>query len=78
MSTRRAFLKAGGLVLAGLAVPRRGRAAGVVEIRMKSDRDGAQVWFDPIGVFIEPGQTVRWVLHENVHTLAGSKSCRRA
>jgi plastocyanin len=29
---------------------------------------GSKVWFDPIGVLIEPGQTVRWVLEANVHT----------
>src|SRR3546814_8455650 len=35
---------------------------------MGSDPTGAKVWFDPIGLRIEPGQTVRWVLHANVHT----------
>lgn len=66
--TRRELLRAGGLALAGLALPRRLRAASVVEIAMKSDRLGAEVWFDPIGVLIQPGQTVRWVVAENVHT----------
>lgn len=40
----------------------------VVEIHMKSDELGSEVWFDPIGVYIEPGQTVRWIVDENVHT----------
>jgi plastocyanin len=40
----------------------------VVEIAMRSDRLGAEVWFDPIGVLVQPGQTVRWVVAENVHT----------
>jgi len=68
MLTRREFVTAGGLALAGLAVPLRLSAAGLVEILMRSDPEGADVWFDPIGVHIMPGQTVRWVLQENVHT----------
>jgi plastocyanin len=68
---RRAVLRAGGLMLAGLAAPaglRPVRASGVVEIRLRSDTLGTKVWFDPIGVLIEPGQTVRWVNESNVHT----------
>ena len=64
-------LRAGGLLLAGLAAPalvRPTRAGGVVEIRLRSDALGTKVWFDPIGVLIEPGQTVRWVNEANVHT----------
>jgi plastocyanin len=68
MLTRRSFLKAGGLALAGLGLPPVTRAAGVVEIRMKSDALGTEVWFDPIGVLVEPGQTVRWIVEANVHT----------
>jgi plastocyanin len=37
---------------------------------MKSDPDGSEVWFDPVGVYVEPGQTVRWVVDANVHTTA--------
>ncbi|MGH7792606.1 MAG: hypothetical protein ACREOB_09875, partial [Thermodesulfobacteriota bacterium] len=70
MSTRREFLKVGGVVLAGLAVPGAARiavsytlsTAQIVEISMKSDLQGSEVWFDPIGVHIEPGQTVRWIV----------------
>ncbi|MEQ9618383.1 MAG: plastocyanin/azurin family copper-binding protein [Deltaproteobacteria bacterium] len=40
----------------------------VIEIHMKSDKLGSKVWFDPIGVYIKPGQTVRWIVDENVHT----------
>jgi plastocyanin len=68
---RREVLQAAGLVLAGLAAPalrRPAQAGGVVEIRLRSDTLGAHVWFDPIGVLIEPGQTVRWVNEANVHT----------
>ena len=35
---------------------------------MKSDTEGSDVWFDPIGVWVEPGQTVRWIVDANVHT----------
>ena len=78
MPTRRAFITAGGLALAGLAASRALAAtpAGApsarspVEIGMMSDTLGTVVWFDPIGVLIEPGQTVRWKVHSNVHTTA--------
>lgn len=68
MLTRRIFLTVGGLALAGLAVPRPAGARAPVEIGMMSDPLGTTVWFDPIGVRIEPGQTVRWTVHSNVHT----------
>jgi plastocyanin len=72
-SSRREFVKAGGLALAGFAavplVGRRFRYPGVPEvIEMRSDALGARVWFDPIGVYVEPGTTVRWIVRENVHT----------
>jgi plastocyanin len=68
--TRRAALRAGGLLLAGFAAPRgvRPARAGVVEIRLRSDVLGTHVWFDPVGVLVEPGQSVRWVNEANVHT----------
>ncbi len=68
MLTRRKLLTAGGWALAGLAVPRRARAARVVEIRMQSDPQGAEVWFDPVGVLVDPGDTIRWTVAANVHT----------
>ena len=68
MLTRREVLQAGGLWLAGLAVPRPADAAAPVEIRMMSDSLGTRVWFDPIGIRIQPGETVRWIVHSNVHT----------
>lgn len=86
MVTRRTFLQAGGLALAGLAAPapvasaleawlrgpvsrrRRGAATGPVEIRMRSDARGTRVWFDPVGILVEPGATLRWVLAESVHS----------
>jgi plastocyanin len=75
--TRRAFITAGGLALAGLAAPRALGAAparsgpaegGPLEIVMMSDPLGTAVWFDPLGVYVEPGRTVRWIVHSNVHT----------
>jgi plastocyanin len=81
-TSRREFLRAGGWTLAGLAaagaVPRpagsrlaslSAESAGlVVEVRMRSDARGSRVWFDPLGVRIAPGTTVRWVLESNVHS----------
>ncbi|MGH7558071.1 MAG: plastocyanin/azurin family copper-binding protein [Gemmatimonadota bacterium] len=83
MITRRSFLEAGGLALAGLAAPgpargslgallglegRTGPPTAPVEIRMRSDALGSKVWFDPVGVLIEPGSTVKWVIEESVHS----------
>ncbi|HJR54362.1 MAG TPA: plastocyanin/azurin family copper-binding protein [Gemmatimonadota bacterium] len=82
MATRREFLRAGGWTLAGLTaagvVPRltgtglgsllAASAGRVAEIRMRSDARGSRVWFDPLGLRIAPGTTVRWVLEANVHS----------
>ena len=35
---------------------------------MRSEPDGAQVGFDPIGLKVGPGTVVRWVVEANVHT----------
>lgn len=68
--TRRAVIGAGGLALAGLGLvrARTALAADVAVIRMQSDVDGAWVGFDPIGLWVAPGATVRWELEANVHT----------
>lgn len=70
MTSRRKFLIRGGLAIAGLAVPLGVGAAGPVEITMLSSPRGEEAWFDPIGVRIEPGQTVRWIMASpgNPHT----------
>jgi plastocyanin len=65
--TRRTFLKTGGLTLAGLAAPRVARAAPA-QIYMRASARGEEFWFDPVGLWVEPGQTVRWVLQRDVHT----------
>lgn len=61
MVSRRHILRIGGGLLAGLALPRPPLAAEAVEIRMQGNADGSQVWFNPIGLRIKPGQTIRWV-----------------
>ncbi len=58
---RRDILRIGGGFLAGLASPRHLLAAEAVEIRMQGKADGSHVWFDPIGLRIQPGQTIRWI-----------------
>ena len=68
MYTRRSFLTAGGLMLAGLGAPKTARAAAPVEIQMRASARGEEVWFDPIGLWVPTGQTVRWILHHDVHT----------
>jgi plastocyanin len=41
-----------------------------VEISMQGRDNGAHVWFDPIGIRIEPGQSIRWTNRDpgNAHT----------
>ena len=68
--SRREFLKAGGLALVGFgfAPGRQAPATAVEVIEMRSDALGSRVWFDPIGLQVEPGTIVRWIVRENVHT----------
>ncbi|MBM6581743.1 hypothetical protein ILT44_16215 [Microvirga sp. BT689] len=69
-ASRRQILRAGGGLLAGLAWPRPLLADAPVEIGMQGNADGSQVWFDPIGLRVRPGQTVRWINKDpgNSHT----------
>ena len=62
------MIQAGGFAAAGLAFPAIGRVRAIVDIAMRSDTRGTAVWFDPIGVLVEPGARVRWTLDANVHT----------
>jgi plastocyanin len=61
MPSRRHVLRIGGGLLAGFAILRLPLAAEPVEIRMRGNADGSDVWFDPVGLHIEPGQAVRWI-----------------
>jgi plastocyanin len=71
MISRRDILRIGGGLLAGLASPWHLLAAEAVEIRMQGNRDGSHVWFDPIGLHIRPGRTIRWINLDagNSHTV---------
>src|SRR5262245_47141502 len=57
--SRRGVLLAAGGTAAALLVARIGRAADV-EVRMAGRPDGSNVWFDPIGIHVMPGTTIRW------------------
>jgi plastocyanin len=39
--------------------------SGVVEIEMRTE--GTEVFFDPVGVWVEPGTTIRFILVDGVH-----------
>lgn len=69
--TRRRVLEAGGGILAALLARPAAAAGDPVEIAMQGKPDGSHVWFDPIGLHLKPGQTVRWVNHDrgNSHTV---------
>jgi plastocyanin len=72
MLSRRSLLRAAGAgALAGLLPPGglgAAAAAEIVEIRMRGNEDGSKVWFDPIGLLIEPGRTVRWISSDPVNS----------
>lgn len=72
IASRRELIGLGGGACAALALGLGGAAAAenVVEIAMQGRGDGSKVWFDPIGVLIMPGQTVRWTNRNpgNSHT----------
>jgi plastocyanin len=66
---RRSVMEAGGAAIVAAIARHAARAAtGAVEIHMRSDAEGSHVGFDPVGLLIQPGQTVRWVCDANVHT----------
>jgi plastocyanin len=70
---RRKMLMASGGLIAGLVLSGRSRGENStreIEIHMRSDATGAHVGFDPIGLLIEPGLTIRWICDVNVHTTA--------
>lgn len=75
--SRRRFLAAGGLATGHLLLrysssirggSDRGRSGSPVEIRMRLAHQGAVVWFEPVGLRVGPGATVRWVVERGAHT----------
>jgi plastocyanin len=69
--SRREFIKTGGLAFSGFVLlPNRRLFSAVAPeiIEMRSDALGSRVWFDPVGLYVRPGTTVRWIVRENVHT----------
>jgi plastocyanin len=71
-ATRRQALQAGGGILAALLLrPLPVSAAEVVEVAMQGTPDGSDVWFDPIGILVQPGQAIRWTNRDpgNSHTV---------
>lgn len=71
MVSRRHVLQIGGGLLAGLVLPRLLLASEPVEIRMQGNSDGSHVWFDPVGLRVQPGRTIRWINLDpgNSHTV---------
>ena len=70
--TRRRVLGFGGGSLAALLAGTASAAAdGAVEIGLLGDADGSHVWYDPVGLHVRPGQTVRWTNRDrgNSHTV---------
>lgn len=41
----------------------------VVEVRLVMSKDGTQAYFDPVGIHIEPGDTVRWIQVRDYHSV---------
>lgn len=69
--SRRSILRIGGGLVAGLYFGIvRARGAEPVDIAMSGNADGSKVWFDPVGLLVRPGQTVRWTNEDagNSHT----------
>jgi plastocyanin len=67
--SRRSVLQIGGGFLAALPFSR-ASGAEVVDVTMSGTADGSMVWFEPIGLLVQPGQTVRWTNKDagNSHT----------
>ena len=68
MLTRRQILAAGGGGLATLAAPSLLRAQQVEVIEMRGTPRGERIWFNPIGLAIVPGTTLRFVNRDPVNS----------
>jgi plastocyanin len=61
ITSRRHLLQIGGGLLAGLTSSQLALAGGeTVTIRMQGNTDGSHVWFDPVGIHVQPSQTIMW------------------
>ncbi|NYT85181.1 plastocyanin/azurin family copper-binding protein [Pollutimonas harenae] len=70
-ANRRRILQASGsLLLVAMAYSRHARAGETIDIELMGAGNGAHVWFNPRGLIIKRGQTIRWINREegNVHT----------
>jgi plastocyanin len=43
--------------------------ATTFEVRAAMSKDGAEVYFDPVGLRIQPGDTVRWIQVNGYHSV---------
>lgn len=60
------FLTLAAVFAVGAATPVKNK---VVEIKLVMSRDGAHAYFDPAGVHIQPGDTVRWMQVRDYHSV---------
>jgi len=68
MPSRRRLVAGGACLLATPALRLATAAPATALVWMRSDPEGASVGFDPIGLWVAPGTTIRWVVEANVHT----------
>ena len=70
VTRRRMLALGGGAAVLLLRPPAQAATAVTHAIRMRGDATGAHVGFDPVGLRILPGQTVRWTNGDagNAHT----------
>src|SRR5690606_26832845 len=45
------------------------KSPDAVVIRATANAPETEVFFDPIGIWVEPGTTIRWVLERNYHSV---------
>jgi plastocyanin len=67
-TSRKPGLAAACGLLAVLLIAMPARAA-TLEVRAVMSQDGAQVYFDPVGLRIQPGDTVRWIQVNGYHSV---------
>ena len=60
MLSRRTFLAMAATPAIAAGLGRRAIAGPPLEVVMRGDARGADVWFDPIGLLVRPGETVAW------------------